>query len=219
MADPDEHIQFVFKSSPYGSISHSHGDQNAFCLSAYGEDMAIQSGHYIAFNSSMHQKWRRQTLSKNAILINGKGQYADKDKAKALAAQGRIIAAQQHDDHYFIHGDATAAYQSLSPEVTNAEREIYFVRNSYFVIVDKVDADTPVTIDWLLHANNPFELGKSSFRNTQSKSTPQRPATASPRFWSPTNWMRPNASSISWTIRAMTQTCTSPTPTRTRSRS
>ena len=169
MANPDEHIQFVFKSSPYGSISHSHGDQNAFCMAAYGEDMAIQSGHYVAFNSSMHQKWRRQTRSKNAILINGKGQYAEKDKAKALAAKGRIIAAEQHEDHIFIHGDATAAYQSLSPEVTNAEREIYFVRNSYFVIVDKVDADTPVTLDWLLHANNPYELGKSSFRNAGNK--------------------------------------------------
>ncbi|MEM9271041.1 MAG: DUF4962 domain-containing protein, partial [Pseudomonadota bacterium] len=51
MSDPDEHIQFVFKSSPFGSISHSHGDQNAFCMSAYGEDLAIQSGHYVAFNS------------------------------------------------------------------------------------------------------------------------------------------------------------------------
>ena len=169
MANPDEHIQFVFKSSPYGSISHSHGDQNAFCMAAYGEDMAIQSGHYVAFNSSMHQSWRRQTRSKNAILINGKGQYAEKDKAKALAAKGRIIAAEQHEDHYFIHGDATAAYQSLSPEVTNAEREIYFVRNSYFVIIDKVDAETPVTVDWLLHANNPYELGKSSFRNMGNK--------------------------------------------------
>ena len=165
MAEPDEHIQFVFKSSPYGSISHSHGDQNAFCMAAYGEDMVIQSGHYVAFNSSMHQNWRRQTRSKNAIMINGKGQYAGKDKAKALAASGRIIAAEEHDDHVFIHGDATAAYQSLSPEVTRAEREIYFVRNSYFVIVDKVDAETPVTVDWLLHANNPYELGKSSFRN------------------------------------------------------
>ena len=165
MAEPDEHIQFVFKSSPYGSISHSHGDQNAFCMAAYGEDMVIQSGHYVAFNSSMHQNWRRQTRSKNAIMINGKGQYAGKDKAKALAASGRIIAAEEHDDHVFIHGDATAAYQSLSPEVTRAEREIYFVRNSYFVIVDKIDAETPVTVDWLLHANNPYELGKSSFRN------------------------------------------------------
>jgi hypothetical protein len=169
MDDPDKHIQFVFKSSKFGSVSHSHGDQNAFCMAAYGEDMAIQSGYYVAFNSSMHRNWRRQTQSKNAILINGKGQYAEKDKAKALSATGKILAAEEHEDHIFIHGDATAAYQSLSPEITRAEREIYFVRNSYFVIVDKVDADEPVTVQWLLHANAPYELGKSSFRNTQER--------------------------------------------------
>jgi len=162
--DPENHIQFVMKSSPFGSISHSHGDQNAFCLAAYGEDMAIQSGHYVAFNSTMHQKWRRQTRSKNAILIDGKGQYADKDKAKAMAATGRILTAEAREDHVYIRGDATPAYQSLSPEVTLAEREVYFVRNSYFVIVDSIDAQTPVSIDWLLHANGPFELGSNSFR-------------------------------------------------------
>ncbi|MEO0830229.1 MAG: DUF4962 domain-containing protein, partial [Pseudomonadota bacterium] len=166
MDDPEEHIQFVFKSSPFGSISHSHGDQNAFCMSAYGEDLAIQSGHYVAFNSTMHRNWRRQTRSKNGILINGKGQYAEKDKTKAMASSGRIVAAEQREDHIFIHGDATAAYQSMSPEVTRVEREIYFVRNDYFVILDKVDAEAPVTVDWLLHANNPYELGKSSFRNS-----------------------------------------------------
>ena len=166
MADPDNHIQLVFKSSPFGSISHSHGDQNAFCMAGYGEDLAIQSGYYVAFNSTMHRQWRRQTRSKNAILINGKGQYADKDKAKAMAATGKILAAEQHEDHVYIKGDATAAYQSLSPEVTLAEREIYFVRGSYFVIVDKVDAETPVTVDWLLHANQPYDLGKTTFRNT-----------------------------------------------------
>ncbi|QHQ35411.1 DUF4962 domain-containing protein [Algicella marina] len=164
MADPDEHIQFVFKSSRFGSISHSHGDQNAFCLAAYGEDLAIQSGYYVAFNSTMHREWRRQTRSKNAILINGKGQYAEKDKAKAMAATGRILAAEQREDHIYIRGDATPAYQSLSPEVTLAEREIYFVRNSYFVIVDSVDADSPVTVDWLLHANARYDLGKTTFR-------------------------------------------------------
>ena len=166
MHDPDQHIHFVFKSSPYGSISHSHGDQNAFCMAAFGEDLAIQSGYYVAFNSSMHRDWRRQTRSKNAILINGKGQYAGKDKIKAMGATGRIVAAEQRDDHIYICGDATAAYQSLSPEVALAEREVYFVQNSYFVIVDKVDAETTVTVDWLLHANKPFELGTSSFRNT-----------------------------------------------------
>ncbi len=164
MDDPDKHIQFVMKSSPYGSVSHSHGDQNAFVFSACGEDLAIQSGYYVAFNSSMHQSWRRQTRSKNAILINGKGQYADKDKARNMRASGAIEFATTHEDHIHIRGNATAAYASLSPEVTSVLRDVYFVRNQYFVIVDSIDADSPVSIDWLLHTNEPLQLGKNSFR-------------------------------------------------------
>ncbi len=170
MDDPDQHIQFVMKASPYGSISHSHGDQNAFCLAAYGEDLAIQSGHYVAFNSSMHQTWRRQTRSKNAILINGKGQYADKDKSRAMRSAGMISTAETCEDHIYISGDATAAYQSLTPEVTKAQREVHFVHDSYFVIIDSVDASEPVTIDWLLHANNPYSLSEGAFRNTGERS-------------------------------------------------
>ena len=133
-------------------------------MSAFGEDLAIQSGHYIAFNSSMHQTWRRQTRSKNAILIDGKGQYADRDKAKQMRSTGRLIVAEERDDHIYIKGEATAAYALTSPEVTRAEREVYFVHDSYFVIVDSIDAETPVSIDWLLHSNGPFELGSNSFR-------------------------------------------------------
>lgn len=166
MQDPDNHLQFVMKSSPFGSISHSHGDQNAFCLAAFGEDLAIQSGHYVAFNSTMHQNWRRQTRSKNAILINGKGQYADKDKALAMQATGRIEIAEDRGDHVYIRGDATAAYRSLSPEVTSVLRDVYFVNNAYLVVVDSIDAETPVGIDWLLHANGPMSLGSSTFRYT-----------------------------------------------------
>jgi len=169
MTEPENHIQFVMKSSRFGSLSHSHGDQNAFCLAGYGEDLAIQSGHYVAFNSSMHQNWRRQTRSKNAILINGNGQYASKDKALAMRSTGQIITAEQRDDHIYIQGDATAAYQSLTPEVSQVLRDVYFVNNSYFVIVDAIDAEKPVSIDWLLHANAPMTLGDTTFRYTGEK--------------------------------------------------
>jgi hypothetical protein len=164
MQDPDNHIQFVMKSSAFGSISHSHGDQNAFCLAGFGEDLAIQSGHYVAFNSTMHQNWRRQTLSKNAILIDGRGQYAGRDKAQAMKSTGRIAMAEDRGDHIYIRGDATAAYRTLSPEVTSVVRDVYFVHDSYFVIVDSIDADTPVSIDWRLHANAPMMLGDTTFR-------------------------------------------------------
>ena len=169
MTAPEEHIQFVMKSSPFGSISHSHGDQNAFCLAGFGEDLAIQSGHYVAFNSSMHQNWRRQTRSKNAILIDGKGQYAGKDKALAMRSSGQIVVAEHRDDHIFIQGDATAAYQSETPEISKVLRDVYFVNNSYFVIVDAIDASTPVSIDWLLHTNAPMSLSDTTFRYSGEK--------------------------------------------------
>ncbi len=164
MGDAARHIQFVMKSSPWGSISHSHGDQNGFCLSAFGEDLAVQSGHYVAFNSSMHRDWRRQTRSKNAILLNGKGQYAGRDKARAMMSAGRIVEVRESEDHIFIRGDATAAYRSLTPEVHKALRDVYFVRDGYFVFVDQVDAEEPVTLDWLFHANQRMEVGRTSFR-------------------------------------------------------
>ena len=169
MDDPDKHIQFVMKSSSFGSISHSHGDQNAFCLAAYGEDLAVQSGYYVAFNSTMHQAWRKQTVSKNAILINGKGQYAGRDKSLQMQSTGEILVAEEREDHIYIKGDATPAYKLVTPEVERVEREVYFVNDSYFVIVDSIDSSEPVDVDWRLHANNTFDLGENSFRNTGEK--------------------------------------------------
>ncbi|UXN67779.1 DUF4962 domain-containing protein (plasmid) [Devosia neptuniae] len=164
MDDPARHIQFLFKSSAYGSLSHSHGDQNAFLLYAYGEDLAIQSGHYVAFNSSMHRDWRRQTRSKNAILIDGKGQYADKDKALGRRAAGQITEVEENPGHVRIVGDATEAYRVTNPLVLKAERETHFVDDSYFVIVDRVEAAEPVTLDWLCHTTNAPDAGRTSFR-------------------------------------------------------
>jgi len=169
MDDPNEHISFIMKSSPFGSVSHSHGDQNAFCMSAFGEDLAIQSGHYVAFNSSMHQSWRRQTRSKNAILIDGVGQYADKDKSKAMRSTGAITTAENRENHIFISGDATAAYASQNEAIQSVKRDVYFVHDSYFVIVDNIDASSPVEATWLLHANAPMQLGDTTFRYSGDK--------------------------------------------------
>ncbi len=166
MGDPARHLQFVFKSSPYGSLSHSHGDQNAFLLRAFGEDLAIQSGYYVAFNSTMHRQWRRQTRSKNAILIGGKGQYAERDKALGKAASGRLLAVKQDATSIFMSGDATAAYQSLNPGVKLAQRDVHFVRERYFVIVDRVSLDAPEPITFLFHTENEVEIGGQTFRLT-----------------------------------------------------
>ncbi|WP_426447353.1 DUF4962 domain-containing protein [Paenibacillus sp. S-38] len=150
MDDPQRHIMLLTKSSPYGSISHSHGDQNGFLLHAYGEPLAIESGYYIAFGSTMHREWRRQTRSTNSILIDGLGQYAGTDKVQNMAASGTVEAAERRNGYSYSRCDATTAYQADVPYLQRYIRELYFMDDSYIVVVDQVDLDQPARVDWLL---------------------------------------------------------------------
>jgi len=164
MTNPDEHIMLLTKSSRYGSMSHSHSDQNSFVLHAYGEPLAMTSGYYIAFGSTMHLNWRRQTISTNSILIDNKGQYGGRDKVKNLEAAGRILEAWHRDRISYVRGDATAAYQHEVPYLKRFEREIYFFDNSYFVIVDHVDLTQVGSVTWQLHTRHEMQLSKQSFK-------------------------------------------------------
>jgi len=87
----------------------------------------------------------------------------------AMQATGRMEIAEDRGDHIYLRGDATEAYRTLSPEVTSVLRDVYLVNNAYLVIVDSVDAETPVGLDWLLHANGPMSLGSSTFRYTGTR--------------------------------------------------
>ena len=179
MADEGKHLAFYFKSSPYGSVSHSHGDQNAFVLHAFGEPLAIQSGYYIGFWSSMHLNWRRETKSKNAITIGGVGQFAQLRKTtkaeemngsaksqyeQLIAAKGCIEACEQRDGVVYMRGDATPAFAKTVPSLLSNKRHVLFVAESFFVIVDEIRLSAPETIDYRLHALYPFETGENFAR-------------------------------------------------------
>ncbi|NQT53820.1 DUF4962 domain-containing protein, partial [bacterium] len=95
LADPAGNAYLVLRSSPFGSISHGHADQNAFVIEAFGEALAIASGYYPWYSSPHHDGWTRQTKAKNAITIDGgKGQVA-----RRWDADGRIVRFL-HGEHY-----------------------------------------------------------------------------------------------------------------------
>ena len=178
MNDFDEHVAFMFKSSSYGAVSHSHGDQNGFVIHAYGEPLAIHSGHYIGFWSEMHVNWRRQTKSKNAILIDGIGQFADlkkgskaeemngsgKSRFQALMdANGFIEEVRESGGNVYIRGNATEAYKPVVDKLKCCKRHVFFVAESYFVIVDDVELSGEGTIDFLMHTMGKVEIAENSF--------------------------------------------------------
>src|SRR5690606_17757111 len=135
--------------SPYGSYSHSHPDQNAFILDAYGANLAINSAYREFHRSPHHKAWTWTTQSKNAILIDGKGQ-----QQQDLKATGRIIRYEVTDRAVWSTGDATVAYRTMQPKgvLDLARRDLVFVDHRYVITRDKVVATRPVELSWLLHA-------------------------------------------------------------------
>ena len=163
--DPEEHLQFVTKCSPYGSISHSHGDQGAFLLFAHGEELAIQSGYYVGFGTSMNRNWRRLTKSKNAILIDGRGQYAGGDKSLQIQSTGKVLeATERPDGTVFISLDPTAAYRHEVPYLRSYRRDFHLIRGRHLVVVDEIELDQPGEVQWQMQLMGAPSLGQNSFR-------------------------------------------------------
>ncbi|MBI2191473.1 MAG: heparinase II/III family protein [Armatimonadetes bacterium] len=168
LADKDRNVMLQFKSSHFGSFNHSHADQNSFVLEAYGQPLLIDSGYYPMYGSPHDVTWTRQTRAHNSLLINGKGQGAWN-----RAAAGRIAAFVHTPDFDYVAGDATAAYQQPSRQISEDQsafnegivrvvRHILFVRPDTFVILDDVETEKPATLQLLFHGLCPFHIDEAN---------------------------------------------------------
>jgi hypothetical protein len=147
---PEEDIHITFKCSPYGSFSHSHADQNAFILNAFGEGLAINSAYREFHRSPHHKEWTWQTKSKNAPLIDGVGQ-----KAQDKKATGKITRFETAPRYVLTTGDATVAYQTGQKEdgrVRRVTRDLVSIDQRYLLVRDRVELATAGKLSWLLHA-------------------------------------------------------------------
>lgn len=170
---PQEDIHVTFKSSPYGSFSHSHADQNAFVLNAWGENLAINSAYREFHNSPIHEQWTRQTRSKNALLIDGVGQLP-----KSKKSTGTITRFEVQPRYAWTTGDATVAYQAAQKEkgrVQRITRDLVFVDQRYVVLRDRVVLGSPGRLSWLLHADKHLEWqpagSRAIIRGPEGKAT------------------------------------------------
>ena len=142
---PKEDAFVLFKSSPYGSISHSHADQNSFCVLKGGRALAIPSGYYgPSYGMPHHDLWTRQTKANNSVLVDGEGQVT-----RSRAAAGRIAEFRHQRRITYVCGDAAPAYAG---KLTTFRRHLVFLRPAILVILDELEAPQPAEFRWLLHA-------------------------------------------------------------------
>ena len=151
-----ENVQLLFRSCPFGGISHAYADQNTFSLDAFGEPLVIASGYYPYYGSPHHVEWSRKTAASNSVLVNGQGQERTWD------AKGEVTTFETSPNADYVVGDATLAYPGL---LNRFLRKMLFVRPlqtggpTIIAIHDDLEAEEPSTFQWLLHSLQEMEVG------------------------------------------------------------
>lgn len=129
-----DRISIYFKSSPYGSVSHSHADQNSIVINAAGQPLLIDSGYYDWYGSPHAKAWYKQTVAHNAITFDGGHGQAIMDQS----AQGSIRLFSTQADYAIAQGDATRAYGG---QLKKALRTVVYLRPDRVVILDELESD------------------------------------------------------------------------------
>ena len=141
---------FYFKSSPYGSFNHSHGDQNGLLLSVAGQPLLVKAGWYDWYGSPLWTDWYHQTKSQNAVTFDGgKGQVVTGYREQ-LQRNGRVTGFSAQSSYDYAEGDATPSYGG---QLTMAKRQIWYLHGQDAMVVrDKLQAVVAHTYEWNFHA-------------------------------------------------------------------
>lgn len=146
-----------FKSSPYGSYSHSHGDQNSLVVNSGGRRLLIETGYEDWYGSPLWNSWYHQTKAHNAVTFDGGiGQKVD-GVGSALSWNGKITAFSTTPTLDFTAGDASAAY---SGALSSAVRQVWYLRAQDVIVVrDKLASPLPHVFEWNVHAPSVMTVG------------------------------------------------------------
>lgn len=187
LGNANNDVWMLFKSSPYGSFSHSHADQNSFQINAFGEALLIDSGYYPWYGDPHHFLWTRQTKAHNAILIDGRGQHV-----KSKEAIGTIEKYEYGNELTIVTGECASGYNlpaddklielwkanldeplpTLDNKAKEIRRTIVFRHDKdkpWILIQDYMKAEKPATFDYMLHALEKIKIDKENQQLTIEK--------------------------------------------------
>lgn len=164
LAEPTKDLFVAFCSSPWGSYSHAHADQNTFNVVVGGERLFYASGYKMPVGDPHMEGWYKHVRGHNGILVDGKGQPYGSE------AYGWIPRYLHGSRITYCVGDASRAYDAKpandeetpnvkipdkSPDgqagLKRFRRHLLLLRPSTLVVYDDLVADHPAEWSWLLH--------------------------------------------------------------------
>lgn len=196
LLDPQRNLVLTFHSSVNGSFQHMHPAQNAFCLGYGGEPLFWRSGYYNGGQAHDAMSYKA-SRAHNTLLIDGCMQGFDLGAYGWLPrfATGQRLSYVLGDASHAYNGlfpkyGVTNADRPLpkgftalgvpihrdngfgKPGLKRYRRHVVMLRPNYVLLYDELEASTPVTWSFQLHALQAIEQrGPNCFSTRNHKGT------------------------------------------------
>ncbi|WP_255067593.1 DUF4962 domain-containing protein [Lacihabitans sp. LS3-19] len=158
----ENNLMLSLRSSPFGSLAHTHADQNTFNIAFGGKRLFYNSGYRPAMGDPHFLGWYKHTQGHNAILIDGQGQPFN---AGAYGLIPRFLHGEQIS---YAMGDASNAYsgkdlgENTDLGMKTFMRHYLMLRPGIIVIYDDLEADHKADWSWLLHNDTGLEVNEKT---------------------------------------------------------
>jgi len=153
LCDPARDVAFIFRSSRFGSYSHSHANNNDFILHAGGRVLAMPSGYYSGYGSDHHAHWVWHTKSHNCLTLSDAPQLM-----RSHDSAGAIDHPFEDDRLAYFRGTADASY---ADRATRCRRHVlYFKEHTCILLVDEFVAQPGIVsaLQWNIHSWDQFAV-------------------------------------------------------------
>lgn len=150
----------AMRSSPYGSYSHMHADQNTFNIAFGGKRLFNNTGYKLSMGDKHTVEWYKATQGHNGILING---YGEVQSDEGWGYIPRFLHGSQIS---YAVGDASSAYSGKTKKgdqklgLNKFRRHILMLRPGILIIYDELKADKAIEFSWLLHSDDEIKIDR-----------------------------------------------------------
>jgi hypothetical protein len=170
----------LFESGPYGT-GHQHEDKLSLYIHALGRELLSEGGTY-RYDQSAYRRYVLSTWAHNTILVDGQGQHR-----RGLR---ELYETDQPVDNLWLQTDlfdaADGVYDSgYGPKRDTRvqhERTVVFLRNDYWVVLDRVHGEGKHKLDvlWNLKAKAAPQIANSLAAHGTDPGVPNLLVTPSP---------------------------------------
>ena len=156
LGDASRDVALVFRSSPYGAVSHSHANNNDFIIHVAGKVLAMPSGYYAGYGSNHHAHWMWHTKSHNCVTLSDASQLM-----RSHDSRGQVVHGFEDDRIGYLCGVADPSY---ADRAERCRRHVMWLKGpNCFVLIDEFAAkpDVASAVQWNTHSWNPFEVDET----------------------------------------------------------